>query len=259
MDRILYTAAGGAARMLEQQAITSHNLANVNTSGFRQQLDAQRAVPFVADPDAARQGFADIGLPTRVATVASTPGSHFAAGPLEQTGNPLHVALQGQGWFAVRAADGREAYTRAGDFGINADNQLVTSSGQVVLSSNGEAFEIPEQGRVEFSSDGQLSVLGGGDPPTTIQTLGQLKLVNPEPAQLQRDDDGLFRLGNGKPAQADASVRVVSGFVEKSNVSAAQAMTAMIDNARQFELQMKVIRDASSNAQLANGILSAGN
>jgi len=251
MDRILYTAAGGAARMLEQQAIVSNNLANVNTSGFRQQLDAQRAVPFVADLD-------DAGLPTRVATVATTPGSNFAAGPLEQTGNPLHVAVQGAGWFAVRTPDG-EAYTRAGDFAVNADNRLVTASGQVVLSTDGDAFEIPEQGRVEVSSDGQLNVLGAGDPPTTLQVLGQLKLVNPDPRQLQRGDDGLFRLTSGEAAQADPVVRVMSGFVEKSNVSAAQAMATMINNARQFEMQMKVIRDASGNAERANGILSAGN
>jgi len=256
MDRILYTASGGAARMLEQQAIASHNLANVNTTGFRQQLDAQRAVPFVAD-------FDDGGLPTRVATVASTPGSHFAAGPLEQTGNPLHAAVQGAGWFAVRTPDG-EAYTRAGDFVVDKDNRLVTAAqGWPVLDENGGVLEIPEHGQVDIASDGQLNVLGAGDAPSTIQALGRFKLVNPDARQLQRGDDGFFRLvdgqTDGRTAQADPTVRVASGFLEKSNVSAAQAMVALMDNARQFEVQMKVIRDASGNAQLANGILSAGN
>ncbi len=250
MDRILYTASGGAARMLEQQAVASHNLANVNTTGFRQQLAMQRAVPFVADQ----------GLPTRVATVAATQGSDLSGGPLAETGNPLHVALQGPGWFAVRLPNGEEAYTRAGEFAVNAENQLVTRAhGYPVLSADGEPMEIPDRGTVTFSSDGQLSALGAGDPPNTIQMVGQLKLVNPEAAQLQRGDDGFFRLPGQAAAQPDPNARIVSGFLEESNVNASQAMVALIENARQFEMQMKVIRDASANAERANGILAAGN
>ncbi len=249
MDRILYTAGGGAARMLEQQSVASNNLANVNTTGFRQQLSMQRAVPFVAEQ----------GLPTRVATVAATHGSDMSGGPLAETGNPMHVALQGPGWFAVRTPNG-EAYTRAGEFAVNADNQLVTRAhGYPVLSADGEPMEIPDRGTVTFSSDGQLTALGAGDPPNTIQVVGQLKLVNPEAAQLQRGDDGFFRVAGQAAAQPDPEVRIVSGFLEKSNVNAAQAMVALIENARQFEMQMKVIRDASANAERANGILSANN
>ncbi|MCB5362817.1 flagellar basal-body rod protein FlgF [Pusillimonas sp. CC-YST705] len=249
MDRILYTASGAAARMLEQQAVVSNNLANVNTTGFRQQLSMQRAVPFVADQ----------GLPTRVATVAATQGSDLSSGPLAETGNPLHVALQGPGWFAVRTPEG-EAYTRAGEFAVNAENQLVTrAQGYPVLSVDGEPMEIPDRGTVTFSSDGQLTALGAGDPPNTIQVVGQIKLVNPQADSLQRGEDGFFRSQGQAAVQADPGVRIVSGFLEKSNVNAAQAMVALIENARQFEMQMKVIRDASANAERANGILSAGN
>ena len=249
MDRILYTAGGGAARMLEQQAVVSNNMANVNTTGFRQQLSAQRAVPFVAQQ----------GMPTRVATVAATHGSNLSAGPMAETGNPLHVALQGPGWFAVQTPNG-EAYTRAGEFSVNADNQLVTrAQGYPVLSVDGEAIEIPDRGTVTFSSDGQLTALGAGDAPNTIQVMGQLKLVNPDPSLLQRDDDGFFRVLDQAQAQADPNMRIVSGFLEKSNVNPAQAMVALIENARQFDMQMKVVSDASSNAERANSILSAGN
>lgn len=248
MDRILYTAGGGAARMLEQQAVISHNLANVNTTGFRQQLAVQRAVPFVADQ----------GVPTRVATVASTPGSDFTDGPLAETGNPLHVALQGPGWFAIQTHQG-EAYTRGGEFAVNADNLLVTRQGGFpVLSADGGIIEIPDRGTVTITTDGQLSALGAGDQPNTVQAIGQLRLVNPPADQMLRGDDGLFRTAPGAAAPVDPTVRVASGFLEKSNVSAAQTMVALIENARQFELQMKVIRDASGNAERANSILSSG-
>src|SRR5690606_15486073 len=108
-----------------------------------------------------------------------------------------------------------------------------------------------------FSTDGQITALGAGDNPNDIQALGRLKLVNPPVQALQRSDDGMFRLAGGQIAQADPVVRMVSGFVEKSNVNPAEAMVGMIANARRYELQMKVIQDASSNAERANSILSS--
>ncbi|MDN5936169.1 MAG: flagellar hook-basal body complex protein, partial [Nitrosospira sp.] len=105
MDRILYTASNGAARVLEQQAVIANNLANVTTTGFRKQLAIYRSVPV--------QGHAG-ELPTRVSTVASTPGSNFRQGALAETGRPLDAAIAGEGWFTVQTPNG-EAYTRAGE------------------------------------------------------------------------------------------------------------------------------------------------
>lgn len=248
MDRILYTAANGAARVLEQQAIITNNMANVSTTGFREQLAVYRSVPVVGQAGE---------LPTRVSTVASTPGSQFRQGIMAETGSALDAAIAGDGWFAVRAADGGEAYTRAGDFAINNQNQLVTVTGLPVLSVDGQEIEVPERGSITFSTDGQITALGAGDNPADIQVVGQLKLVNPPVAQLERGGDGLFRLAGGQPAQADEALRIVPGFVEKSNVSPAEAMVAMISNARQFEMQMKVIQNANTNEERGNSILSA--
>lgn len=247
MDRILYTAANGAARVLEQQAVITNNMANVSTTGFREQLAVYRSVPVVGQAGE---------LPTRVSTVASTPGSQFRQGIMAETGHSLDAAIAGDGWFAVRAADGSEAYTRAGEFAVNNQNQLVTSTGLPVLSADGQAIEVPERGSITFSTDGQISALGAGDNPSDIQVVGQIKLVNPPVEQLERGGDGLFRLAGGQPAQADPGLRIVPGFVEKSNVSPAEAMVAMISNSRQFEMQMKVIQNASTNEERGNSILS---
>lgn len=245
MDRMIYTAMNGAQRLLEQQSSLSNNLANINTTGFREQLALQRAVPVDGAP----------GLPTRVSTVTVTPGSRMQAGPLSETGNPLDVAIADQGWFAVQTPEG-EAYTRAGNFSIDQDNLLVNQRGQPVLSADGAPIELPDRAVLTFSSDGQITALGAGDNPRDIQVLGQLKLVNPDPQSLVRSDDGLFRSEAGQPLPTDESVTVVSGFVEKSNVSAAEAMVGMINNARRFEMQMKVVQDANTNAERANSILS---
>lgn len=246
MDRIIYTAAAGAARTLEHQSVISNNLANVSTAGFREQLAANRAVPIVG------QNMAD----TRVSTVASTPGISMRQGAMAETGHALDVAIRGDGWFAVQTPEG-EAYTRAGEFAVNAQNQLVTLAGLPVLSADGAPVEIPDRGTVTFATDGTISALGAGENPREIQMLGQLKLANPPAQDLSRSDDGLFRLTQGGTAPADPRVSIIAGFVEKSNVSAAEAMVGMISNARHFEMQMKIIRDASTNEERANSILSS--
>lgn len=246
MDRIIYTAAGGAARVLEQQAVISNNMANVSTTGFRAQMAIYRSVPVVGQP----------GLPTRVSTVTATPTSNFEQGVMAETGHALDLAVTGDGWFSVQTPDG-EAYTRAGELAVNQDNLLVTQQGYPVLSNDGAPIEIPDRGSVSFSGDGQMSALGAGDNPNDIQQLGQLKLVNPPAESMVRGDDGLFRTADGQAAQADPQVRMISGFVEKSNVNPAEAMVGMIANARRFEMQMKIIQDASTNAERANSILSS--
>lgn len=248
MDRIVYTAAGGAARVLEQQAVLSNNMANVSTTGFRAQLANYRSVPLVAEQ----------GLPTRVGTVTSTPGSNFEQGVMAETGSALDVAITGEGWFSVQTPNG-EALTRAGELAVNPQGLLVTQQGHPILSEAGATIEVPDRGTLTFTSDGSITALGAGDRPNDIQMLGQLKLSNPPANTLVRGDDGLFRVEgpNAGPIQADPRVKMVSGFVEKSNVSAAETMVGLIKNARQFEMQMKIIQDASTNAERANSILSS--
>lgn len=245
MSRILYTAMNGAQRLLQQQAHVTNGLANVNTVGFKQQLDIQRAVPL--------QGGAL--HPTRVSTVSTTVGTHMAQGAMAETGHALDLAIKGEGWFAVQTPEG-EAYTRAGDFMVNEDSVLVTPQGYPVLSADNDVIEIPDRGSVHFSVDGQITVLGAGDSPRDIQVLGQIKLVNPDADELIRGQDGWFRLADGQIAAADENIRVAPGFLEKSNISPAEAMVALINNARQFEMQMKVISDSSTNQERANSILS---
>src|SRR5690606_1631854 len=123
MDRVIYTAAGGAARVLEQQAVLGNNMANISTTGFREQLSQFRAVPLVASH----------GLPTRVGTVTATSGSNFEQGVMVETGSPLDLAIAGDGWFSVQTPAG-PAYTRAGEFSVSPQGLLVSVQGYPVLS-----------------------------------------------------------------------------------------------------------------------------
>ncbi len=245
MDRMIYTAASGAARILEQQAVIGHNLANINTTGFREQMAIYRSVPVTGTGT----------IPTRVSTAMTTPGSSLLEGSLSETGKALDAAISGSGWFSVQTASG-EGYTRAGEFSVNDQGMLVTREGWPVLSEDGAPVVVPEHSAIVLSESGSLSVRSPGPGPVEIQPVAQLKLVNPSFMDIVRGDDGVFRLADGNAAGHDARVRIVPGFLEKSNVNAASALIGMISNARHFEMQMKAIQNADSNAERANTILS---
>ncbi|WP_353154045.1 flagellar basal-body rod protein FlgF [Herminiimonas fonticola] len=244
MDRLIYTAMTGAKQILEQQATVTHNLSNVSTTGFRAQLDTFRAVPVV-----------NAALPTRTFVVDSTVGNDFRAGPFQQTGRDLDVAIQGKGWLAVERADGTEGYTRAGSLRVNENGVLQTQSGLNVLGDGGP-ISIPPDVHITIGKDGTISSVETGSRPGQTIQVGRLKLVNPDEANLKRADDGLFVTKDGEDVAADADVSVVSGAVEGSNVNVVDAMVNMISLARQFELHMNMLKHAESNAAKATEFLA---
>ncbi len=241
MDRMIYIAMTGARQVMEQQATVSHNLANVNTTGFRAQVDSFRAVP-VQGPS----------LPTRAYALDATTGADFAQGAIRETGNPLDVALKGNGWLVMQAADGSELYTRNGELRLTPAGLLTGQGGLAVAGDNGP-ITLPPDGRVVISDDGTVSSRDARGVSTIV---GRIRLVNPPPEQLQRGDDGFFRTRDGQPAQADAGVRLTPGSLEGSNVNAVDAMVNMISLSRAFELQMNLLKNAESNEAKASQILS---
>jgi len=244
MDRLIYTAMTGASHVLQQQAAVSENLANANTTGFRATLNTFRAVPLVGE-----------GLPTRTFVVDSTAGSDFTPAVIEQTGNPLDVAVQGAGWIVVQGADGKEAYTRNGSFQVSPTGVLQTHTGLMVLGDTGP-INIPPDTAVTFAKDGTISTVPNGSNAASVAVVGRLKLVNPPADQLDRGGDGLFRMKNGSSAPADASAEVAPGSLEGSNVNTVEALVNMISLARNFDMQMKMLQTADTNAQHATTVLT---
>lgn len=246
MDRLIYTAMSGAKHILEQQATNSHNLANATTTGFRAQLDSFRAVPVISE-----------GLPTRAFVVDATVGTDFSTGSLQNTGRDLDVALQGKGWLVVQAEDGSEKMTRHGSLKVNENGVLQTQNGLSVLGDGGQ-ITIPPEVTIAIAKDGTISVIPMGTKPSAVQVIGRLKLVNPVESNLVRDADGLFKTKDGSTPDADVNVTVASGMLEGSNVNVVESMVTMINLARQFEMQMKLLSNAESNAAKASQIFTLG-
>ncbi|MEP7301826.1 MAG: flagellar basal-body rod protein FlgF [Caldimonas sp.] len=239
MDRMIYLSMSGAKATMQRQETLANNLANVSTVGFRAELAAFRAVPVEGG-----------GASTRVYALESTPGYDATPGQVSATGRNLDVAMKGAAWLAVQGLDGTEAYTRGGSLDVNAEGNLVTTSGLTVLGDGGP-IQVPPNTAVSIAPDGTVSAAAANGRSTSI---GKLKLVTPE-SPLMRGTDGLFRAPDGD-LSADASAQVQDGALEGSNVSAVETMVAMISAARQFEAQMKALTSAEGNDKAAAQLLS---
>lgn len=246
MDKALYVAMTGASETLRAQAANSHNLANISTVGYRGDLTATAAV-----------GVDGEGFATRINALLKSGGFDNRAGATLATGGDLDVAVRGDGWIAVRDSNGLEAYTRAGDLKLTAQGQLVTAAGQSVLGDGGP-IAVPPSQKVSIGDDGTVSVIPQGQGPETQSTVGRIKVVTVDGKDLVRGEDGLMRLKDGATATPAAGSTLMSGTLEASNVNAAETLVTMIQLARQFEMQMRVMRTAEDNAKASTSLIRIG-
>ncbi len=232
MDRMLYVAMSGAKETLIAQANNSNNLANVNTPGFMEDFNQFRSMPVFG-----------AGFPTRVYALDERPDINFDKGSLQATGNSLDLAINGEGYFAVQAPDGTEAYTRRGDLRVDA-NGLVTNGQGLPVIGNGGPIALPPFENLEIAPDGTITILPEGATPDALAIIDRIKMVNPTADQLMKDENGLLRLRDGAQVAADASTQLVPGMIESSNVNVADALVNMIELSRKFEMQVKMMKTA---------------
>lgn len=244
MDRMLYIAMNGAKNALLAQATNSHNLANANTVGFKADLDEFKALPVYGPV-----------LASRVYSEDTRVGTNLNAGSMMTTGRDLDIAIQGDGWIAVQAPDGQEAYTRAGELKIDSAGLLTTATGHPVMGNDG-LIAIPPAAKVQIGADGGITILAPGDPPNAPLLVDRIKLVNPPREAMEKRLDGLMGAKPGTVVEADANVRVVAGALEGSNVNAVEAMVRMIQYARMFETQSKLMQQADTNGEVTNRLLT---
>jgi len=239
MDRSLYIAMNGAKQTLQAQTANANNLANTQTVGFKSDYEQFRAMPAFGP-----------GYPSRVYAMSERPGSDLSMGGLQTTGRELDVAIHGDGWFAVQAKDGTEAYTRAGDLRITPEGLLQNGAGLQVLGEAGQPIAIPPAQKIEIGRDGTISIIPQGSNATTLALVDRIKMVNPGNENLEKLEDGLMHLKQvgAAPLQPDANVNLIQGSLEGSNVNAVSAMVEMIELARNFELQTKVMKNVDDNA-----------
>ncbi|EGG93234.1 Flagellar basal-body rod protein flgF [gamma proteobacterium IMCC1989] len=242
MDKALYIAMTSAKNNMLGQAIRSNNLANANTTGFRSDFEQARSMGV----------YYGEGLPTRAFALTETPQTNFAEGALIQTGRDLDVAVKGRGFIAVQAADGREAYTRAGSLYVDSAGVLRTGNNLPVMGNAGP-MAIPEFQKLEIGLDGIVSIVGKGEAPDALAQVDQIKLVNPDEALLKKGADGL--LYAEEDVGIDVDVSLVSGFLEGSNVNPVNELTHILTLARQYEMSIKLMKTTEENSQASARLL----
>ncbi len=224
-----------AQRVLRQRLdVTANNLANLSTSGFK----SERLVlsPLVERPASVRETPRDVNF-----VDAWVLQRDFATGPAQLTGNPLDVAIDGEGFFVIDGAEG-PAYTRDGRFEINEARQLVTRNGAkpgaagVVRGEGGPITIDPTLGEVNITADG--SVQQGG------VTLGKLDIAAFDtPGALERLGDNLWG-PNGQTTRAPVGSRILGGFVEGSNVNAVLELTHMIEISQTYQAVTRILNQS---------------
>jgi flagellar basal-body rod protein FlgF len=216
---------------LERQIdIIANNVANINTTGFK--ADKPVFEEYLKS-SAHEDNF--VGSDRRISFVQERGAYRdFSQGPVEQTRNPLDVAIDGNGFFAVQTAAG-ERYTQNGSFQINSQGQLVTTDGNPVLGSSGPIVFQSTDRDITIAKDGTVTVREGAA--TQVDSIrGTIKLVSFDNVQaLQKEGANLFSVSAGATPQADIKSQLNQGFIEKSNVNSVAEMSRMIEAMRTYQ------------------------
>lgn len=256
MLRSLYTAGTGMIAQQHNLDVISNNLANVNTTGFKQQraefqdlmYDTMRTAS--AGDTAGSPENMQVGFGVKLGATSS----NFKPGSLQNTGNPLNLAISGDGFFKVTRPDGSPAYTRDGSFQVDGRGRVVTIDGfpldpEVTVPAGSTAITIGEEGDVNAIPPGETSSKVFG-------TVNVTSVANP--AGMARIGGNLFvateaagDMQDGKPG-TNGTGMLQSGFLEGSNVEVVEEMTRMITAQRAYEINSKAIQTADDMLSIVN-------
>jgi flagellar basal-body rod protein FlgG len=261
MLRALYTAASGMEAQQFNVDTIAHNLANINTTGFKQRKAQFEDLLYqnIRAAGAANTANTEIpvGLQVGLGTKPVATQMILTQGDFAATENPLDMVIEGQGFFQVTLPNGQLAYTRCGSFHLNRDGSLVTSEGDLLDPQ----ITIPQdQIGIIVGSDGTVSVLQPAQ--NEPQQVGRIEIANfQNPAGLQALGKNLYipSQASGDPITGTPGENglgtILSGFVEQSNVSVVEEMVNMIISQRAYEANSKVIRTADEMIALANNVV----
>lgn len=261
MNLALWAAKTGLDAQNTRMAVISNNLANVNTTGFKKSravfedllYQNVRQVGAATSQDTQAPSGMSLGTGVRVVATEKT----YTQGNLSQTGNSLDLAINGRGFFQILLPDGTLAYTRAGDFQLSSQGQLVTASGYVVQPG----ISIPQGAQsISIGADGVVSVLlAGQSTPTQVGSLQLADFVNPTGLQARGENLLLETAASGTaqpgtPGQSGLGL-LEQGAIESSNVNVVEEMVAMIETQRAYEMNTKAIQTTDQMLQyLSNNV-----
>jgi flagellar basal-body rod protein FlgG len=261
MIRALYSAASGMSAQQMSIDNIANNLANANTAGFKARRTQFQDLLYQSflQPGAAAgsQTVVPSGLQLGLGTRPSANTVILTQGNFQQTDSPLDMVIQGKGFFQIRKATGETAYTRAGNFQLDRDGNLVTATGdplepQITIPAQSQQVTVAADGTVSYTQPGQAAA----------QVAGQIQLANfANPGGLNSIGNNLFMPTDasgdatlGNPGGQEGLGTLQQGYLEASNVSVVEEFIAMIASQRAFEANSKVVKAADEMYQQVNNI-----
>jgi flagellar basal-body rod protein FlgG len=247
MEPALWAAKTGLDAQQTQMTVTANNLANVSTTGFKKgrpvfdDLLYQNLSQVGANTSQNTTSPTGLNLGTGVRVVSTE--KNYTQGSVNQTGNALDLAIQGQGFFQVLQPSGQLAYTRDGSFQLNAQGQLVTAQGYQVQP----AITIPQGAQsITVAADGTVSVqLAGQSATTTVGTLQLANFINPAGLQDLGGNLAVESAASGAPVTANAGLNgmgtLAQGSVESSNVNVVEELVNMIQTQQAYEMNSRAV------------------
>ena len=255
MINSLWISKTGMEAQQTQLDVISHNLANVSTTGFKranavfEDLMYQNLRQVGANSTEQSQLPTGLQLGLGVRTVATSRA--FTQGSMQQSTNPLDVAIKGNGFFQVTMPDGTTGYTRDGSFQVDSQGRIVTSSGLPI--ANGVTVP-PNATNISIAADGTVSATVSGNPaPQNLGTLALANFINP--AGLEPRGENLYAetAASGQPNGGTAGTNglgtIMQGFLETSNVNVVQELVTMIQTQRAYEMNSKAIQTSDQMLQ----------
>ena len=257
MDRMVQTALNSMKMLMENQAATAHNLSNVSTPGFKQDIITDFSSIYLDRQE---------GLEPRIVTAREVGKFSIEQGMLDNTKNPMDLAISGDGYFLIQPKNGTPALSRRGDFSVDENGFLLDGAGNRVLDAGLQPMEIPAFREIDISSQGEILIqpIGAvpGELPVNAGTIGTYVPGNDD--LLKKSLDGNIRLNpvvnqdgtvDEVPIEPNQQAKLVSGYLEKSNVNAIEEMVNTIDQMRKFEMHVKLIQMAEELDQAGTSLL----
>ena len=254
---MVQTALNSMKMLMENQVATAHNLSNLSTPGFKQDVVTDFSSIYLNRQE---------GLEPRIVAAREVGKFSVEQGMLDNTKNPMDVAINGDGYFVVQPNNAEPAFSRRGDFSVNENGELLDGAGNKVLDAGMQPLVIPAFREINITSQGEILIqpiaAAPGELPVNAGTIATY--VPQEGDALKKSLDGKIRFDpnineDGTieqiPIEPNQQAKLAVGFLEKSNVNAVEEMVNTIDQMRKFEMHVKLIQMAEELDQAGTSLL----
>jgi len=235
MDRSIYTALNSMNILRDNQSVTAQNLANISVTGYRKDVSINFSSVYLDR---------DKGIDPRVMALQEPGGFDNTPGPMQQTGAPLDLAVDGSGYFIVKPANGEISLSRRGDFTVSADGTIRDGTGTQPLSTDLQPITVPPHRRISVSGDGIINIEPLNGPVGQTVRVAQIATTFGSEVPLAKTVDGFVRPVDGSIPTPDNRTLLLSGFLEGSNVKSVDELVSGIEQSRAYEINVKFVTTA---------------